>query len=64
MKKEIINDIIEFETPTEIEGSTWEQRIDNCIAARENAECPEFKNLWNQILLQVLAKAKKQILFN
>ena len=39
---------------------TWEKRIDNCIKARDDAECPEFKVIWNQILEEILRQARNK----
>ena len=61
MKKMNLEHEVSFDTD---DKRTWEKRIDNCIKARDNAECPEFKIIWNQILENVLRQAKHKIILN
>jgi|15BtaG_2_1085339.scaffolds.fasta_scaffold37949_3 hypothetical protein len=42
----------------------FHKRIDNCIDARDRAECPDFKNYWEQVLQMLLRKYKRKMILH
>ena len=42
----------------------FHKRIDNCIDARDRAECLDFKNYWEQVLQILLRKYKRKMILH
>ena len=49
-------------TESNIDKKIWEHRIANCIQARDLAEDPDIKALWEQTLQAILRLAKADTL--